>query len=146
LEYGARLDVENADGETVLENATHWDLVKGDGPLNVAPILLRLQKECEVASKGGVYSMPDPGPLDTILDLLDFPKEIAFNVARSKLKILLANLVQGYGYASKIGNVSPDSSTYSLSNNSTHITALKAESTSRPGSSLSDTGVGLSAG
>jgi hypothetical protein len=118
--------------------------------LNIAPILLRLQKECEVASKGGVYSMPDPGPRDTILDLLDFPEDD--DVARSKLKILLANLVQeGYGYASKTGNVSPNSSTYSpstysLSNNSTHITALKAESTSRPGSSLSDTGVGLSAG
>jgi hypothetical protein len=144
LEYGARLDVENADGETVLDNAAHWTFA--GRPWNFAPILLRLQRECKIALKDKADSVPDSEPRDTILDLLDFSTtSFPYAEVADVLESLLAKLEkEGYGYVSNKGNGSPDSSTPSESDNSdesTHVTALKEESTPRPGSSLSDTGV-----
>lgn len=152
LEYGARLDLENAHGETILECASHWRLNDNRtavGNWNFAPILLRLQEEHKIASMGEVDSVPGIGLQDTVLDFLDLRKDTRFDEVELKLKRLLVKLEEeGYGYVNKTRHVSPVSSRSSSSansNDSTSTTALE-ESTSRLGSLLSDTGAGPSTG
>ena len=98
LEYGARLDAENIVGETVLENAANWTL-KWKYPRqeekrswNFAPILLRLQSECQIASKSEVDLVPDLVPQDTILDLLEFSEEMSNDKIRLELEVSWPNL------------------------------------------------------
>ena len=106
LECGARLDAENRDGETILENASNWRLFLSGSKKrhwNFAPILLRLQMECQIASRSKLDLVPDPVPQDTILDSFDIPERML----ALKLKGLLAKLEEeGYGYVSKNANVS----------------------------------------
>lgn len=119
LEHGARLDVKDANGDTVLEYAAHWLLSNRmtEDQWNLAPILLRLKKECQSSSGNNTEMLPDPVPKDPILDLsVNWKYEETNRQVPQKLERLLAKLKEeGYEYVSKRENVLSDSLTPKIS-------------------------------
>jgi len=97
LEFGADLHAEDGDGNTVLDIASHWDSQFGK-VFDLTPLVLRLQKEVELASRPKSEARPESFR-GSILDLTDSWKDLRDVEVNDKLERLLSRLeAEGYKY------------------------------------------------